>query len=165
MKEIILPGYENVLLNEIFINFPKDPYGKAKILRINKFNIGSNPIATLNERVTSLLKNYRPSSNSVLVGIQNTIDGLQNGEKKECPKCHEIRDLIDFKDPTLIRGYGRFCKLCKGLSRSSRDNKPAPILSDKTCPRCGQRMILRSGKRGKFYGCSKFPYCRGTRAV
>jgi len=141
-----------------------ESYG-YKFLRINKFNIGSNPIATLNERVTSLLKNYRPSSNSVLVGIQNTIDGLQNGEKKECPKCHEIRDLIDFKDPTLIRGYGRFCKLCKGLSRSSRDNKPAPILSDKTCPRCGQRMILRSGKRGKFYGCSKFPYCRGTRAV
>ncbi|MFA4975343.1 MAG: AAA domain-containing protein [Candidatus Paceibacterota bacterium] len=141
-----------------------ESYG-YKFLRINKFNIGSNPVITLNERITSLLKNYRSSNNSVLNGIQNTIQGLQNGEKKECPKCHEIRDLVDFKDPTLIRGYGRFCKPCKSLSRNYRDNKPAPILSDKDCPRCGSKMILRKGKRGQFYGCSKFPYCRGTKSV
>ncbi|MFH1833374.1 MAG: topoisomerase DNA-binding C4 zinc finger domain-containing protein, partial [Candidatus Levyibacteriota bacterium] len=30
------------------------------------------------------------------------------------------------------------------------------------CPKCGSKMILRTGRYGKFYGCSKFPYCRGT---
>lgn len=24
-------------------------------------------------------------------------------------------------------------------------------------------MILRSGRYGKFYGCAKFPYCKGTK--
>ncbi|MBI3584540.1 MAG: topoisomerase DNA-binding C4 zinc finger domain-containing protein [Nitrospinae bacterium] len=24
-------------------------------------------------------------------------------------------------------------------------------------------MVLRNGKYGKFYGCSKYPYCKGTR--
>jgi hypothetical protein len=31
------------------------------------------------------------------------------------------------------------------------------------CPRCGSGMVLRNGTRGQFYGCSRFPRCRGTR--
>ena len=31
------------------------------------------------------------------------------------------------------------------------------------CPKCGAEMRLRDSYRGKFYGCSKFPECRGTR--
>jgi very-short-patch-repair endonuclease len=141
-----------------------ESYG-YKFLRINKFNIGSNPISTFNERISSLIKNVRSLNNSVLNGIQNTIEGLQNGEKKECPKCHNIRDLVDFKDATLIRGYGRFCKQCKGLYKNYSANKPAPVLSDKDCPRCRSKMVLRRSTRGQFYGCSKFPYCRGTKSV
>lgn len=30
------------------------------------------------------------------------------------------------------------------------------------CPKCGSKMVLRSGKNSKFYGCSKFPSCKGT---
>ncbi len=30
------------------------------------------------------------------------------------------------------------------------------------CPKCGSDMVLRQGYKGKFYGCSKFPNCRGT---
>jgi len=32
-----------------------------------------------------------------------------------------------------------------------------------TCPMCDAPMKLRNGKRGQFYGCSKFPRCTGTR--
>src|SRR5580698_827448 len=36
------------------------------------------------------------------------------------------------------------------------------------CPRCGATMILRTAKKGphrgnQFYGCSKYPLCKGTR--
>ena len=31
------------------------------------------------------------------------------------------------------------------------------------CPKCGGAMQLRAGVHGKFYGCLKFPDCRGTR--
>ncbi len=30
------------------------------------------------------------------------------------------------------------------------------------CPRCGAALILRNGKYGMFWGCSKFPACRFT---
>ncbi|HAI74477.1 TPA: hypothetical protein DCL22_03800 [Candidatus Moranbacteria bacterium] len=89
---------------------------------------------------------------------------------KECPKCKEIREYKDFRDPDLITGYGRFCCHCKGytlVEKPASDNiKDSPaVSSDKTCPKCGSKMILRKGRYGKFYGCSKFPYCRGTKQV
>jgi len=30
------------------------------------------------------------------------------------------------------------------------------------CPECGAEMILRKSKYGMFYGCSRFPLCKGT---
>lgn len=33
------------------------------------------------------------------------------------------------------------------------------------CPTCSSPMVERKGKNGKFYGCSDFPNCRGTRAI
>jgi hypothetical protein len=35
--------------------------------------------------------------------------------------------------------------------------------TETACPYCHSSMILRNGRRGKFYGCSRFPRCRGTR--
>lgn len=30
------------------------------------------------------------------------------------------------------------------------------------CPKCGNELKVRSGKYGKFYGCSDYPYCKFT---
>lgn len=32
------------------------------------------------------------------------------------------------------------------------------------CPKCNSLMVLREGKFGKFYGCSNYPTCKGTRS-
>jgi hypothetical protein len=32
-----------------------------------------------------------------------------------------------------------------------------------TCPRCGSPMRRRSGRYGQFWGCSRYPGCKGTR--
>jgi ssDNA-binding Zn-finger/Zn-ribbon topoisomerase 1 len=31
------------------------------------------------------------------------------------------------------------------------------------CPLCGQEMVKKDGKNGLFWGCTKFPLCRGSR--
>lgn len=31
------------------------------------------------------------------------------------------------------------------------------------CPRCGNSLVLRSGKNGEFYGCSNYPNCHFTK--
>ena len=38
---------------------------------------------------------------------------------------------------------------------------PPPFVTDLPCPKCAAPMNLRSGKRGPWLGCSKFPKCRG----
>ncbi|PIQ80575.1 MAG: hypothetical protein COV78_04830 [Candidatus Pacebacteria bacterium CG11_big_fil_rev_8_21_14_0_20_34_55] len=134
-----------------------------KFIRINRFNSGKDPISTLNQRIEKCLK-PTGRNNGFLEAIHSTIDNINNGLMRECPKCKELRDSEDFKDSGLITGYGRFCKYCKSSSHSSETTiKPTPILTDQNCPKCSSKMILRSGKYGKFYGCSRFPYCRGTR--
>ncbi|MDD5147174.1 MAG: AAA domain-containing protein [Candidatus Daviesbacteria bacterium] len=141
-----------------------ESYG-YRFLRINKFNIGNNPIATLNERIISLVKNG-VGKNNVISHIHETVENLQNGSMKECPKCKEVREYKDFRDPDLTTGYGRFCMHCKGytlVEKPAEDVNDALISNDKNCPKCGSGMILRTGRYGRFYGCSRFPYCRGTR--
>jgi DNA-binding helix-hairpin-helix protein with protein kinase domain len=34
-----------------------------------------------------------------------------------------------------------------------------------TCPRCGSPMRRRSGRYGQFWGCSRYPGCKGTRKI
>ena len=74
--------------------------------------------------------------------------------------------------------YGDFylctnAPVCKG-KMSSREvyrqeqlakRKPQPIPDNiKKCPACGSAMMLRSRKDNgeTFYGCSKYPQCRGS---
>jgi len=37
-----------------------------------------------------------------------------------------------------------------------------PKKFDLTCPECGAPMTLRESRYGLFYGCSKWPECRGS---
>lgn len=167
-EEVNQYNYENYYSSDdIYRQKVLESYG-YKFLRINRFNVGENPVTTLNKRIALLVKE-QPTSNPLLQNIHQTIEGLQNGDMKECPKCKEVRTLQEFRDSSLISGYGRFCSTCKGQRATERAaaiaSRPAPTLSDQVCPRCNSRMILRSGRRGKFYGCSRFPYCRGTRNI
>lgn len=168
-------GHEDAVTKYNFENYYSDEdvyrervlesYG-YKFLRINKFNVGDNPIRTLDQRIDALI-NGKPLSNHIISGIQQTVQGLQTGNMKECPKCHDVYSIQDFKDDSLVTGFGRICNHCKGLVWEPRQSvgveqgeKP-----EQFCPNCGARMILRNGRYGKFYGCSKFPYCRGTRRL
>ncbi len=90
-----------------------ESYG-YKFLRINKFNSGKNPIDNFDERIERLLKPPE-NVNSLLANIHGTIEGLQNGAMRECPKCKEVKPVKDFKDKSLVTGYGRFCNECKNI--------------------------------------------------
>ncbi len=54
------------------------------------------------------------------------------------------------------------------FSKSNNLNNPSlpsnvSVVGGVDCPHCGSSMVLRNGRRGQFYGCSRFPSCRGTR--
>lgn len=91
-------------------------------------------------------------------------------------------DAIDFardKPIKLVDGHG-LVKMLKGIQgkrrapreqRTSTDTAAAIAMAAEratTCPVCGEPMVRRVAKRGpergnEFWGCSRYPACRGTR--
>ena len=50
---------------------------------------------------------------------------------------------------------------------SNQSDPPDPPPPD--CPKCGQRMVLRTARKGphagsRFWGCAAYPNCKGTRS-
>lgn len=145
-----------------------ESYG-YKFLRFNKFNLKDNPIETINQKLNTLLNNKlenSPSRRNVMEVISKTYENIENGNIRACKKCGEYKDISEFRDDNLVTKYGIYCVACKTHVAQPREIEVGPTniqISNLTCPKCKAKMILRSGKYGKFYGCSKFPYCRGTR--
>ncbi|MDA8242184.1 MAG: AAA domain-containing protein [Nitrospiraceae bacterium] len=98
-----------------------ESYG-YKFLRINRFNVGQNPIQTLDKRIASLVKPIK-GNHEIVNDIHETIEGLSDGDMKECPKCKGVKNIDEFKDKGLISGVGRICKACKGSKKNNRNNK------------------------------------------
>ena len=66
----------------------------------------------------------------------------------------------------VIKGfYGPFeenlQKKYQEVSKKELTEKP----TKKTCPKCGAPLLIRLGKFGKFYACSKFPKCKYTESL
>ena len=68
-----------------------------------------------------------------------------------------IRETISSAQPISIEG-----------TRSEKHEKSKPSSKGKSaksgvkCPECGAPMVLRQGKNGAFWGCSRYPECRAT---
>ena len=63
------------------------------------------------------------------------------------PECNYTRELT----PT------------EGGSAQEKPKRPPPEPIGENCPLCGQPLMARTGRRGKFIGCSAYPKCRYTR--
>jgi len=55
-------------------------------------------------------------------------------------------------------------------ARSSEATHVKLVNPDARCPKCGEKMVERTARKGvntgqKFLGCSQFPSCRGTRKI
>lgn len=73
-------------------------------------------------------------------------------------------DAISFakdKQIELIDGIKLECVLDGNSSRLLV--KESEATRGDVCPRCGNALLVRSGPRGKFWGCSSYPRCRYTK--
>ncbi|WP_414487053.1 AAA domain-containing protein [Stenotrophomonas maltophilia] len=93
-----------------------ESYG-YRFLRINRFNLGKDPVTTLSNRLYRLIEvaGGDPISASVQQ-IQSDVAGLLQKDKKACAKCGKVHDLDKFFDQDLKGGqggHGRICMDCK----------------------------------------------------
>ena len=52
-----------------------------------------------------------------------------------------------------------------GQEGKEGEARAAPERTDEKCDKCGGEMVIRTGRRGRFLGCSKYPKCRNTRPL
>jgi len=67
--------------------------------------------------------------------------------------------------PMIREFYGPFEKNLEKKYEEVSKQEIAQEKTDKICPECGQPLIIRLGKYGKFYACSTFPKCKHTESL
>lgn len=105
--------------------------------------------------------------------IKNLEEKTKSLTKKELTE--EATDEICEKcnSPMVIKTgrYGRFlacsnypdCKNTRNLAEESKDENGEvvpPTTLDEKCPDCGAGLVEKSGRYGKFIGCSNYPECK-----
>lgn len=77
--------------------------------------------------------------------MENNLDRIEEGE------VDWVHVLSDFYEPFL-----------KDLKRAESEIERVQIPSDMNCEKCGQNMVVRLGRSGKFLACSAYPACKST---
>lgn len=95
-----------------------ESYG-YKFLRINRFNLGADPVTTLSQRLYALVDTVRidNTANQITAKVQNDVKSLANGDMKYCQKCKQTKSIITFYNSSLSTGYGRYCRDCQKASK------------------------------------------------
>ena len=103
--------------------------------------------------VNDLLVNHFPEIVDIkfTAEMEDDLDKIAQGEKKWVPVLKEFYLPFGKK---LKQKY-------EEVSKKDITEKP----TEKTCPKCGAPLLIRIGKYGKFYACSKFPKCKYTESL
>lgn len=101
----------------------------------NLSNVKSNKHVIYDNNLIATIQNYRTVylSDSDVQSVLNRI--LEKNRRNIIDNTTHVRNVYAAKN-----NYNR--KLASGI-----------------CPKCGGKLVLRSGKFGNFYGCSNYPNC------
>jgi len=83
--------------------------------------------------------------------MEEDLDEIAEGQKKWVPV---IREFYTPFEENLKQKY-------EEVSKKDITEKP----TEKKCPKCGAPLLIRLGKFGRFYACSKFPKCKYTESL
>jgi len=84
-----------------------------------------------------------------------------------CEKCGKpmVIKLSRFGKFLSCSGYPD-CKNARPLNENTEENeKLEKEYSNEKCPKCGKKMVVRSGRFGKFLACEDYPKCKGSKAI
>ena len=79
------------------------------------------------------------------------------------PKCRNAKSLDKAGKPKAAKEGAAGAEGKRAAPRRAARSKP--VATDRVCPDCGAKLIIRTGRRGPFLGCSKYPECKHTEDV
>ena len=140
-----------------------ESYG-YKTIRLNKFNIGKDPVYVIDELIEEVLEFYEDAGDAlikkVLEDTEQAYQGLQDGSFKVCKKCNQNKPKSEFENPDTMSGYGRFCLDCNGgnIKKKKKKKRAKGKAGFKKCPNCEKtfpetEFLDRSNASGKRRLC------------
>lgn len=101
-----------------------ESYG-YKFVRINRFNLGTDPVSTLSERLHALISAATKTQDAAVVDrIRGGANGLRDGSAKHCRKCDQVKPTNAFFDPALRGGQGGVGQICIDCKRTGSTGGP-----------------------------------------
>ena len=80
----------------------------------------------------------------------------------------EIFDILvnaNIQDKKERKLHNKGVKSLKYDKLANKENEVIENKENSKCPKCGGDLIEKSGKYGKFLGCSNYPKCRHTQNI
>ncbi len=109
----------------------------------------------LGEVTTQLMKDQFPQIVDVefTAHMEKQLDDVESGKS----------DWVD----TLDNFYGDFAKTLEKAEQtlSGERIKVPEVESDVVCELCGRKMVVKSGRYGKFLACPGYPDCKNTKRI
>ena len=184
-KDILLPLLEKGELLKLLALTPKQHftqppprYSEAALVKeLEKKGIGrpstyASILSTIEERqyVTKQERKFTPTELGMLVtdllvenfpkildvgftaNLEEQLDQIEEG------KLNWIKSLHDFYQP-FSQELERAAKEMRNVKKEREE------VTDEKCEKCGEPMMIKFGRYGKFLACSAFPKCRNTRPL
>ena len=107
----------------------------------------------LGEVITQLMKEQFPEIVDLdfTAQMEQKLDGVESG------KTDWVRVLEGF--------YGGFVESLRKAESNLDKVKVPEVESDEVCEVCGRRMVVKTGRYGKFLACPGYPTCKNTRRI
>ena len=126
-KEVNVGNHERYLLEaDIERQLTLESYG-YRFLRVNRFNLGKDPVKTLSDRLSKLVERLRDDHKVHSVqDMQDEAVGLATKQLKPCSRCGLNKPVEAFFDQALKGGeggHGRVCSSCKAAATKAANEK------------------------------------------
>ena len=100
------------------------------------------------------------SASSIVVYDTRLLRAIKNESREENLSPEEVDDIIQVIESHNIEDRKNEKQHVENIHKTIFENRQK--VKNQICPKCGNELKLRSGKYGKFYGCSNYPYCKFT---
>ena len=162
------------LVNEEKFTEPLDRYSEAGLIKelesrgIGRPSTYASIMRTIEERgyVNKVGKTLFPTDVGEVVSdflekyFANYISDTFTAEMED--KLDEISLGEREYEKTLKDFYGPFLKDVKSKEKLEKVTNLGEAPENIKCPKCGDKMIIKLSRGGKFYSCSKYPDCDGA---
>ncbi|MEN8245048.1 MAG: type I DNA topoisomerase [Thermodesulfobacteriota bacterium] len=171
VKRYFRPSELGFLVNDLLVGSFSDLFNVDFTARMED-NLDQIESAELNAQ--TILQQYYDQFQLDLEAAKETMPslkgvGLPTGQ--DCPECGKELYLKVGKNGHFLAcsGYPD-CRYTRDYIRDEKGNiqpveLPEDEVSDKTCEKCGQPMVIKQGRYGKFMACSGYPECKNTYSV